>query len=792
MRAIVMACLTFGLVYTAQGQTITIDQEDAVVWGQDQIIEGSTDQAGGILKIGGEEVAFTPEGGAFSVPVWIREGTTEIVACTSDEISCPDTLRLTLGYELRPELSLTATATGRTVELDGSMLANPDSSALTFKWVQDANNPAQVMLSSASDTTASVDLPEGTPFGEYYFDLLAISDDTVRARTFVTVDSTGVTPFDIRHDHAAWVDAAVVYGVTPYNMDNSGDLQNVTARLPEIADLGVNTLWILPIYTTADPRGPGYWVTNFFQVRRDYGTEEDFRNLVEAAHARGMKVLLDFVPNHTHIDHPYAQDAIAHGDQSHYYDFYQRTRDDAPYSNNYRSRTIGNMSFLCYFDCSGGNPLPMLNFDNPEVQRWITEAARYWIEDFDIDGYRIDVAWGPRSRNPEFMQQWRLALKREKPGILLLGEDTAADSTAFDAFDAAYDWYVDRGFVSHWTWQTEYTDIYAEQPSKTIFNYRDINARTDLLRDALTNEGQGWDSDAMVFRFIENNDTRRFILDHGPARTKMAASLVFSLPGLPLIFNGQEVGMTPQPYANDSYPIFYGSIADAADPYGLYPYYQHLIDLREMFPAFRSDQGHFAEMPLQPADAAGHVYAYRRWEGDENAFGVINMGPDPETVTLSLPINDLGLEDSKTYYFNDVINGTAIAATGAELASVSVDVPGYTTELYVLADSAMDISVSIPADGPGGELPAQLALEQNYPNPFRQATTLAFSLPRPEHVRLAVYDVLGRQVAVLQDGQLAAGHHQVDFEADGLASGMYFYRLEAGDRVVTKRMLLVR
>src|SRR5690606_12829059 len=122
-----------------------------------------------------------------------------------------------------------------------------------------------------------------------------------------------------------------------------------------------------------------------------------------------------------------------------------------------------------------------------------------------------------------------LALKRVKPEILLLGEDKATRAETFDRrFDAAFDWYPEEGWVSHWTWQP----WYSESGNPTIFNElgSSENARAGLLRDALTNRGNGWAEGAKVLRFMENNDTHRFIATHDLARTKMAAAMLFSLP----------------------------------------------------------------------------------------------------------------------------------------------------------------------------------------------------------------------------------------------------------------------
>ncbi len=782
-----------GLGGSAQvaAQSITLDQQDAIVWMPEQVIHGAIEgnlSGQGVLWLNGApSYSFQVEAGAnhFEAPVRLTEGENVLAATleSGGETVYSDTLRLTMGYRQKPEAYAFATVSGRTVALHGKVLENPDSLSLSYAWEQHPSDSLSLAISGSADTVAVLEIPTDAPYGEYHFDFVvaAADGDSTRAGTIVTISPEGVEAFDIREDHASWIDSAIIYEVLPFNFSRSGNIPDITARLPELKALGVNTIWLQPIFPNAG-YDFGYEVLDYFTIRSDYGNEADLRRFVQEAHQRGMKVILDFVPNHTHIDHRYARDAIAHGPASHYYDFYQRERDAVPYSQHYHQETVGKMQFVYYF----WNELVNLNYNNPEVRRWITEAGQYWIEEFDIDGYRLDAVWGVNARTPEAMQEFRFDLKRIKPEILLLGEDKATVPATFDnRFDVAYDWYPEQSWVSHWTWERDFSAD--ESVSYTIFNDPNVGNRAAGLRNALTNRGNGFAPNAKVLRFMENNDTPRFHKTHDLERTRMAAALLFALPGIPLLYNGQEVGYRSHPYSTQQI-YARGRPIREQDPHGLYSYYHHLILLRKAFPALYGD--HFREIPIGPSEAAGQAYAFHRWKEDQNVLGLINMGPDPVEAGLSVPVEEMGIDPAVTYYLTDLITGDYETVQGEALATLSVPVEGYTARLFLLDDEVAAVPTGIQA--PQEETPTHFVLSQNYPNPFNPTTTIAFELPDPAEVRLSVFDVLGREVAVLIDGYKASGQYTIQFDAGRLASGLYLYRLTTPFGTATRQMLLIR
>jgi cyclomaltodextrinase / maltogenic alpha-amylase / neopullulanase len=354
-------------------------------------------------------------------------------------------------------------------------------------------------------------------------------------------------------------------------------------RLDQLLALGINTLWLSPI-TAAPPNDFGYAVTDHFGVRANFGSESDFRALIDAAHARAMRVILDFVPNHLSEQHAYFVDAQEHGRSSPYFGFFARTEagDAAHY---FRWRNLKN-----------------LNYDNPEVQSLVIEAFAYWVREFDVDGFRADAAWGPHERAPEFWPRWRAELKRIKPDLLLLAEASVRQPFYVGrGFDAAYDW-TER--LGEWAWRAAFED-----PAH----------RTARLRAAIEASAES----GLVFRFLNNNDTgTRFVTRYGIGEARVAAAMLLTLPGLPGVYGGDEVGAAYEPY-RDLRPI------DWSDPFELRQWYQRLIALRHANTALRSPFIRFIDVP-----ETGQLLAYVRPAANpaDSVTVILNFGPSSAQV----------------------------------------------------------------------------------------------------------------------------------------------------------------
>jgi cyclomaltodextrinase / maltogenic alpha-amylase / neopullulanase len=517
----------------------------------------------------------------------------------------------------RPVAHITITIEGGTVTFDGTPSEpDADGSAITSSiWSFRPTNPAPVTVRDVPETSGEYAAPRivadvPTVDGEYYV-MLRVADDVGRedhsGSYFVVSDGEARVP-DFATEGPAWIDRAIVYGVIPNKFGDPG-IPAVTEKLDYLKELGINALWFSPI-TVMPPGDYGYAVEDYFDVAPRFGGAEAFKTLVAEAHARDIKVLMDFVPNHSSDTHPYFVDAKAKGEDSPYYDFYDRDDNGNP---------------THYFTWEN---LPNLNYDNPEVETWMTEAFLFWVRQFDVDGFRVDVAWGVKERKPDYWPRWRAALKRVKPDLLLLAEASARDPYYFDnGFDVAYDWTAQ---VGKWAWEIAW-----ESRNLMVYN----------LNEALTNRDLTPRSRTM--HFLNNNDTgSRFITDHGEELTRVAAALLLTVPGIPCVYTGDEWGAWYSPYY-DEMPMRW----DLEKYPGLVDYYRKLIALRTNTPSLRT-------MFLTPLEArpSQPIYTFIRHAEDNSApvLVALNFGDEDTTAALDLPEEFGALVASGT--LRDVLN----------------------------------------------------------------------------------------------------------------------------------------
>jgi glycosidase len=326
-----------------------------------------------------------------------------------------------------------------------------------------------------------------------------------------------------------------------------GTLRGVTEKLDYIADLGVTAIWLSPIFPS--PTYHGYDSTDLFDIEPRLGAKADLRELLDGAHARGLRVLLDFVPNHWSSRHPTFQAATSDPD-SPYREWYVFRRWPDEYD-----------SFL-----NLAPTLPQVNLRSPHARRHMLDAARHWLE-FGVDGYRIDHTIGP---TPDFWADLRLETRAARPDCWSFGESTLGSKFAL-TFEGLLDGSLDF----------ELSDAL-----RNTFALR----RWDVARFAsfLDAHERFFPQQFARPSFLDNHDMNRFLwsarLDH--RRLRLAALCQFTLTGPPIVYYGTEVGLAQERDVRETsdkearLPMLWDDEQDAE----LREYYKGLIRVRRERP----------------------------------------------------------------------------------------------------------------------------------------------------------------------------------------------------------------
>ncbi len=376
-----------------------------------------------------------------------------------------------------------------------------------------------------------------------------------------------------------------------------GTLRGVIDQLAYIQDLGFNTVWLSPVF--ASPSHHGYDATDLYQVEPRYGTNDDLRELIAAAHTRGLRVLLDFVANHWSHTHATFQSALS-DPHSPYHDWYtwRHWPDD----------------YETYLDV---RTLPKLNLKRGgEARAYLLECAAYWLQQ-GVDGYRLDHANGP---SHDFWIDFRRACRAVKPDCWVFGEIIHSAETQL-TYAGRLDGTLDFLLAS------ALRDTFAQNQ----WNLAEFEA-------FLSAHEAYFPEDFSRPAFLDNHDMNRFLFlsDGNTTKLKLAALVMFTLAAPPIVYYGTEVGVTQErPIHQGEHGIFeearqpmkWGGDQDTA----LHDYFRRLIALRQRHPVLQSGSRRVLHL-----DAAAGTYAYVR-EGDGECV-VVAVNLSSQTRVLRLPV----------------------------------------------------------------------------------------------------------------------------------------------------------
>ena len=326
--------------------------------------------------------------------------------------------------------------------------------------------------------------------------------------------------FPSRYAASKPVDKKLWYKAPITLTDNlHGDLRGIIDHLDYIRELGIDVIYMTPIFKSDSSHK--YDTIDYYQIDPSFGTTEDLRELVQKAHQYGMKVVLDAVFNHTGREFFAFKDILENKEKSKYLDWY--FIDKFPLDNEHGQAP----NFKC-FGYYGG--MPKLNLKNPEVEKYVTDVACYWLKECDIDGWRMDVG---DEISHYFWKHFRRAVKAVKKDALIIGEiwHYAGDFLEGDEWDT----------VMNYPFYLNLIDLLADEKigvSRFIQNFGYMKGRLNKKCYPL------------MWNLIDSHDTARFVhLCNNKQKQHLAAAFQLLLPGMPMIYYGDELAM---PGANGS------------------------------------------------------------------------------------------------------------------------------------------------------------------------------------------------------------------------------------------------
>jgi len=557
----------------------------------------------------------------------------------------------------------------------------------------------------------------------------------------------------------------VIYELLLRDFLEEHDYQTLKDTLNYLKQLGVNAIELMPVMEFEGNLSWGYNPSYHYALDKYYGPSDDFKEFIDEAHGMGIAVIMDMVLNHAFGQSPMVR-------------LYWDSANNRPAENSPWFNPIPKHPFNVGYD---------FNHESAATKYYVDRVNRQWLNEFKIDGFRFDLSKGFTQTYSATVEQWGMY---DQSRINLLKR--MSDSI----WAAVTDAYV---ILEHFAANSEETVLsnYGMMLWGNM-NY-DYNEATMGYASNLTGatyKSRGW-SDMHLVSYMESHDEERLMfknLQYGNSsgnyniksfpiaiqRMKLAGAFYFTIPGPKMIWEFGELGYdysinypcgTPD-CRLDPKPIRWDYFEDG-NRKNLYKVWQALIDLRE-YETFSTNNFSYS--------LSGYGKRLTLLDSTMNANIIGNFN------VVSLNINPMFPNDGWWY---DYFSGDSIFVTNTQ-EEMSLE-PGefhiYTT--VKLPTPETGILLNIEESGDNG-LPIEYNLYQNYPNPFNPTTTIRYSIINPNVVKIKIYDVLGREVRTLVNEFKQAGTYELQFSANGLASGIYLYRIESGSFVETKKMILLK
>lgn len=331
------------------------------------------------------------------------------------------------------------------------------------------------------------------------------ADSAVFYQIFVDRFYRGDTDKDDSYINMAWTDMPLPKSFA------GGDLEGIRQKLTYLKDLGINTIYLTPVFKSISNHK--YDINDYYEIDRQFGTKISFKALVDDIHALGMRIVMDAVFNHSsHLWMPF-QDVLKNGRASSYYDWFM-IDGDKPSLEKRNYETFATVAYM-----------PKLNTSNPDVQDYLLEVTRYWTEEFELDGWRLDVS---DEVSHDFWRRFRKTVKAINPNLIIIGENwhDAYPYLQGDQFDGIMNYAVTKACLDYFAADWLSSQGMAERLNHILMRNTDAVNRMNL-------------------NLLDSHDTHRFLTQVNGSKDKLlaATALLFTFIGIPCLYYGTELGM---------------------------------------------------------------------------------------------------------------------------------------------------------------------------------------------------------------------------------------------------------
>lgn len=398
-----------------------------------------------------------------------------------------------------------------------------------------------------------------------------------------------------------------------------GDIKGITEKLDYIKSLGIDSIYLTPIFKSISNHK--YDISDYLEIDKDFGTKEDLRDLVDKAHEKGMHIVLDAVFNHCSDEMIQFQDVLKNGIASEYHDWFIIDGDKPDQEK---------VNYETFASC---NYMPKLDTSNPEVRKFLIGIAVHYINEYHIDGWRLDVS---DEVSHDFWREFRRAVKEAAPEAVIIGENWHDASVYLkgDQYDSIMNYAFTKAALDYWS-----TD------------QLDAKGMAQRLNDLLARNSDTVDH--MMLNLLDSHDTHRFFSEvhEDESRLKEALCLLYLYPGVPCIFYGTELKTTGG-YDPDCRKCMDWDKAAGVDQTDIYKIITTLADLRKTYDFSSS-------LPVITADESGKVLEIRYKIGDVEIDLYIN-NTDTDCTLNGDDQNTLVVDAQKAVI---LVNGKKILAT---------------------------------------------------------------------------------------------------------------------------------